>query len=128
MYIRRNFYYSATTFIKHYKELKMVWFIDKEGKKWSSKSISSHVGLALFIMEKYPEYEEEFKRSHEQDPSNFFLKEKEWMMGSDIKRLIIFNRDTLTDKQRTWLQYYIAEERYKKDDTFDISDEEEIKE
>ena len=101
----------------------MVWFIDKEGKKWSNESISSHVGLALFIMEKYPEYEEEFKRSQEQDPSQIFLKKKEWMMGSDIKRLIIYNRLTLTDEQRRWLQYYVAEEGYKKDDTFDISKE-----
>ena len=44
-------------------------------------------------------------------------------MGSDIKRLIIYNRLTLTDEQRQWLQYYVAEEGYKKDDTFDISKE-----
>ena len=44
-------------------------------------------------------------------------------MGSLIKRQVVYNRSTLTEKQRRWLQYYVAEEGYKKDDIFDISKE-----
>ena len=101
----------------------MVWFIDKLGKRYSNEKISSHIGLALFIMDEDPKLKEEYESSNEQDPSLFLLKKKEWMMGSDIKRQIIFNRSTLTDKQRQWLRYYVLEERYKIYDWFDISKE-----
>lgn len=101
----------------------MVWFIDKLGKKYSNEKISSHIGLALLIMDENPKLKEEYESNNERDPSLFLLKKKEWMMGSDIKRQIIFNRSTLTDKQRQWLRYYVLEERYKKDDRFDISEE-----
>ena len=101
----------------------MVWFIDKLGRKYSNEKISSHIGLALLIMDENPKLKEEYESNNERDPSLFLLKKKEWMMGSDIKRQIIFNRSTLTDKQRQWLRYYVLEERYKKDDWFDISKE-----
>lgn len=101
----------------------MVWFIDKLGRKYSNEKISSHIGLALLIMDENPKLKEEYESNNERDPSLFLLKKKEWMMGSDIKRQIIFNRSTLTDKQRQWLRYYVLEERYKKDDRFDVSEE-----
>ena len=104
----------------------MVWFIDKLGKKYSDEKISSHIGLSLLIMDGSPKLKEEYESSNEQDPSIFLLKKKEWMMGSDIKRQIIFNRSTLTDKQRQWLLYYVVEEMYKTEDRFDISEEIEL--
>lgn len=104
----------------------MVWFIDKLGKKYSDEKISSHIGLALLIMDGSPKLKEEYESSNERDPSIFLLKKKEWMMGSDIKRQIIFNRSTLTDKQRQWLLYYVVEEMYKTEDRFDISEEIEL--
>ena len=101
----------------------MVWFIDKLGKEYSDEKISSHIGLALLIMEKEPKLKKEYENSDERDPSLFLLRKKGWMMGSEIKRQIIFNSSILTDIQRQWLRYYVLEEGYKKDNIFDISKE-----
>lgn len=101
----------------------MVWFIDKLGKKYSDEKISSHIGLSLLIMEKDPKLKKEYENSDERDPSLFLLRKKEWMMGSVIKRQIVYNSSTLTDIQRQWLRYYVLEEGYKKDNIFDISKE-----
>lgn len=101
----------------------MVWFIDKLGKEYSDEKISSHIGLAMLIMEKDPKLKEEYKNSDERNPALFLLRKKGWMMGSLIKRQVVYNSSTLTEKQRRWLQYYVAEEGYKKDDIFDISKE-----
>ena len=51
----------------------MVWFIDKLGKRYSNEKISSHIGLAIFIMDEDPKLKEEYESSNEQDPSLFLL-------------------------------------------------------
>lgn len=91
-----------------------VFIIDKQGKRFSSKDISSHIGLANLIIEKDDELKKEFKQSGKRNPLEFLLENKGYMATSEIGtyRNVTYDSSLLSEQQKRWLYYY-HEEGYK---------------
>ena len=95
-----------------------VCFIDGDGNKISCENISSHIGLAMAILEQDQKINEEFKRSTMQDPVDFLVYNKGWAKTTrqGYYRKCIYSSSRLTEKQRKRLLYYKYTEGYEMDD------------
>ena len=91
-----------------------VFLIDREGKRFSSEEISSHIGLANLIIEQNEELKKEFEQSGKRNPLEFLLGDKGYMTISEmgVYKQVIYDSELLSEQQRRWLGYY-HEEGYK---------------
>ena len=79
-----------------------VFLIDNEGKRISSDTISSHIGLALKVMEQRLELKEEFEKSNRRNPLEFLLGDKGYMTISEMGtyRKIVYDSELSSEKQK----------------------------
>ena len=88
-----------------------AFFIDENGNKISSEEISSHIGLALRILEENEELKKEFEKSGKANPVEFLISNKGYMAGGTmgVYKSITYKSSSITDKQRRLLGYYYEE-------------------
>lgn len=88
-----------------------IFLIDREGKRFSSEKISSHIGLANLILEQDEELKMEFEQSGKRNPLEFLLGDKGYMSTSKIGmyKNIVFDSTLISEEQRRWLYYYHEE-------------------
>ena len=100
-----------------------VCFIDGEGNKIFCENISSHIGLAMAILEQDKRLGEEFKKSGMQDSADFLVNTKGWVKATrqGYYRKCVYSSSRLTEKQRKRLLYYKYTEGYEMDDLDIIS-------
>lgn len=91
-----------------------IFLIDREGKRFSSEQISSHIGLANLILEQDEALKREFEQSGKINPLEFLLGDKGYMTISQIGvyKQVIYDSALVSEEQRRWLYYYY-EEGYK---------------
>lgn len=102
-----------------------LFLIDKEGKRISSDTISSHIGLAYLIMDKNEELKKEFEKTGKQNPLEFLLGDKGYITVSEIGNYykeVVYDSKLSTEKQIEWIEYY-RERQYK---TRDLAKEKEM--
>jgi len=94
-----------------------VFFIDRDGNKISSDTMSSHYGLAHLILEQNENLKEEFEQSKRNDKVDFLIFEKGYLTVSNIGyyRKIKFSSLSITEKQRAIIEYF-CEQGYEIDD------------
>ena len=85
-----------------------VWFIDKNGKKFSCDTISSHIGLANLIIENDLKLGEEYKASKKVDPVDFLISNKGYMKITDLScyKALVFDSTTISNMQRGVIRHY----------------------
>lgn len=66
------------------EEIFEIFLIDEEGRKISSDSISSHIGLEMLVIENDKKLKEEFKNSSMDSELVFLLEDKGYMAVSQI--------------------------------------------
>ena len=91
------------------EEVFEVFLIDKNGNRFSSDNISSHIGLAYLIMEKDGKLKEEFEQSRKQNPLEYLLGDKGCVTVSEIGnyyREVIYDSKLISETQKKWVQYY----------------------
>lgn len=88
-----------------------VFLIDREGKRFSSEQISSHIGLANLILKEDEELKKEFEKSGKRNPLEFLLGDKGYITASEIGayRQLIYDSALVSEKQKRWLYYYYEE-------------------
>ena len=86
-----------------------VFLIDCEGKKYSSKTISSHIGLAMKRVDEDEELKKEFKESGKKSELEFLLGNKGDIAGSEISnyyKKITFDSKLASEIQKKIIKYY----------------------
>ena len=80
-----------------------AFFIDKDGNKIYSDTISSHIGLAKLILKNNQQLQEEYEKSNAHDPIDFLVQNKGYLKVSNIRKLLIILQIYLTDKKKFWI-------------------------
>lgn len=104
-----------------------AFFVDENGNKISSDTISSHIGLALIMLEKNEELKKEFEDSGKENPIEFFISNKGYIAGGTMGtyKSIIYKSSSISEKQKKILTYYYEEGYNLKDETL-VDNEREI--
>ena len=95
-----------------------AFFIDKDGNEIYSDTISSHIGLAKFILKNNQQLQEEYEKSSAHDPIDFLVQNEGYLKVSNIGyyKKITYDSSNLSDRQKEVLDYYHFEEGFELDD------------
>ena len=96
-----------------------VFFIDYDGNRISLDDISSHIGLAVKIIESNATLKEEFKNSEKQDPVDFLISDKGYMKLTEQRwyKKCIYMGTKLSNRQKELCRYF-EEEGYELEDQY----------
>lgn len=94
-------------------------FIDKNGNEIFDEEISSHIGLAMKLLENNEKLRKEYEQSGKKDPIDFLIIDKGLLKLTKqaYYRKCVYHSKKISDRQRQMIQYY-HEEGYSSDDLF----------